>query len=111
MGALSVKDTAIIGAGILIALALLRGNAGAVASGVVKAGAEAAAGAVVGLGEVVGVPPTDRTKFEQDVANNDWWAASFSGTATEFIGAAWEHMWSGDNSGTPKGGGGASGSW
>lgn len=110
MGALGVRDMAIIAAGLLLAVVALRGNAGKVGAGLVNAGADLASGVVIGIGETVGIPATDKTKFEQDVAAGDWWAASFSGTAGEFIGSFWNHL-TGDNAGTPKGGGGASGSW
>lgn len=108
MGALSIRDTAIIAAGLLLAVVALRGNAGKVGAEVVKAGADMAAGAVVGVGQAVGIPATDKTQFQKDVAAGDWWAASFSGTASEFVGSFWDHL-TGDNSGTP--GHGASGSY
>jgi hypothetical protein len=109
MGALGVRDMAIIAAGLLLAVVALRGNAGKVGTGLVTAGADLASGVVIGIGETVGIPPTDKTQFQKDVAAGDWWAASFSGTAGEFVGSFWNHM-TGDNAGTTKGGG-ASGSW
>lgn len=42
-------------------------------------------GAVVGVGQVVGVPPTSQTQCQQDMAAGKTWDASFSCPASEFI--------------------------
>ena len=44
-----------------------------------------AGGAIVGIGKSVGIPATDLTKCQQDIANQDTWNASFDCTASEFF--------------------------
>lgn len=38
------------------------------------------------VGGLFGVPPTNMTQCEKDRAAGDWWAASFSCPATDFVG-------------------------
>jgi hypothetical protein len=38
------------------------------------------------LGGLVGIPATNQTQCEKDRAAGDWWAASFSCPATDFVG-------------------------
>lgn len=47
-------------------------------------------GAVVGAGQVVGIPATNKTKCEQDKAAGDTWAASFSCPAADWLRYVWE---------------------
>lgn len=42
-------------------------------------------GAVIGAGELVGIPATSQTQCEIDRANGDTWAASFSCPAKTFL--------------------------
>lgn len=47
-------------------------------------------GAVVGIGEAVGVPATNQTQCQRDKAAGDTWAASFSCPAGDFVSWWWE---------------------
>jgi hypothetical protein len=62
------------------------------AASVAKTATEAAgsvvAGAVLGVGDVVGLPRTAPTQCELDLAAGRWWDASFSCPAGTFIDAA-----------------------
>lgn len=69
--------------------------AGSIASGAVGATADAAAGAVVGLGEVVGIPATSADQCSIDLANGDYWAASFSCPAKRFLAATSDAIFGG----------------
>jgi hypothetical protein len=60
----------------------LAGAAGAAAVEVVT---DAGAGAVVGLGEVFGIPATETDQCSADIAAGDLWAASFSCPAKRFL--------------------------
>jgi len=46
---------------------------------------QAAAGAVEGVGLAIGIPRTDQTQCERDKAAGNWWAASFSCPAGDFL--------------------------
>lgn len=46
-------------------------------------------GAVIGIGEGVGVPETNQTQCARDRAAGDTWAASFSCPAGEFLSWWW----------------------
>lgn len=50
---------------------------------------DAATGAVIGVGKAVGVPETNLSKCEQDIAAGDLWAASFDCPASTYLQAAW----------------------
>ncbi len=52
----------------------------------------AGVGTVEGIGQAMGVPTTDTSKGQQDLANGDWWAASFDLPAGQFLGAAWDKL-------------------
>ena len=52
---------------------------------VVTATGDAAAGAIVGAGGLFGIPQTNQTKCQQDLAAGRTWDASFSCPASEFI--------------------------
>jgi hypothetical protein len=47
-------------------------------------------GAVVGVGQIAGIPATNRTQCEIDKANGDTWRASFSCPAGEFLRYVWD---------------------
>ena len=47
-------------------------------------------GAVVGVSQAVGIPPTNRSQCEIDKANGDTWKASFSCPAGEFLRYLWD---------------------
>ncbi len=47
------------------------------------------AGATVGIGQTVGIPPTNETACQRDMAAGDSWAASFDCPAKDFISYAW----------------------
>ncbi len=49
---------------------------------------EGATGIVIGVGEAVGIPPTDAAKCEQFLAEGDYWQASFYCPATTFLKAS-----------------------
>ncbi|MCM2250849.1 MAG: hypothetical protein NDJ19_00680 [Ramlibacter sp.] len=66
----------------------------------------AVAGAVVALGDIVGIPETDADQCTLDLARGDLWAASFSCPAPRFVKA----VASGDY-GARTTGSGAEGGW
>lgn len=83
-------DTKLIGLGLLAAAGALwyltrTGNAAKIGAGVVGAVADAGAGMVRGLGAVVGIPDTNATKCQQDMAAGRYWDASFSCPAGTYI--------------------------
>lgn len=47
-------------------------------------------GAVVGVSQAVGIPPTNRSQCEIDKANGDTWRASFSCPAGDFLRYLWD---------------------
>ena len=85
-----------LGAAALAALCLgvyvaKKGVAGAVA-GAVGAVGDAAAGAVVGIGQVFGIPATDEDKCQAAIASVDHWRQSFDCPAGTFIAQAWRDL-------------------
>ena len=80
--------------------------AGAAGSAAVEAVADAGAGAVIGIGEVFGIPATDSDQCSIDLANGDLWAASFSCPAGRWLSAV-----TGSDDTPPPSTGGATGSW
>lgn len=81
-----------LGVGVgLAAYVLLRGSKG-VAKDAVGAVTGIGEGLVLGVGEAVGIPETNVAQGRQDVANGDWWSASFNLPAGEFIGSVWDHL-------------------
>ncbi|SHL44792.1 hypothetical protein SAMN05216428_102436 [Nitrosospira sp. Nsp11] len=46
-------------------------------------------GVVVGAGKVAGIPATNKTQCQHDLARGDMWEASFSCPAKDFLSAAW----------------------
>ncbi len=88
------NDTALIGAAVLAGLGLIwwvtrPGNAAALAQGAVGLAGEAATGTVIGVGKAVGIPQTNQTQCQKDLAAGNWWDASFSCPASDFLGAAY----------------------
>lgn len=51
--------------------------------------AEVGAGAVLGVGDVLGVPRTDETECQKALREGRLWDASFACPAGTFIGGAW----------------------
>ncbi len=88
------NDTAAMGAAVLAGLGLIwwitrPGNAAKLAQGAVGLAGEAATGTVIGIGKAVGVPETNQTQCQKDLAAGKWWDASFSCPAGTFLGAAY----------------------
>ena len=86
-------DTKLIGMAVLAGLGLLwwatrPGVAGKAAAAAVGAVGEAAVGTVKGVGALVGVPDTNLTKCQADIAAGNWWDASFSCPAGDYVSAA-----------------------
>jgi hypothetical protein len=85
--------TAAVGTGAVLAIALAvwvwRKGAGDVAAslsrGGVKALGGAAAGAVVGIGELVGIPATDKAECQRAFAEGRYLDASFACPASDFL--------------------------
>jgi hypothetical protein len=71
---------AAIGGGVLLVAAILylwkNGLAGAARAGV-NAANDVVGGAVVGLGDAIGIPPTDMTECQKLLAAGSYWDASF----------------------------------
>ncbi len=63
----------------------IAGIAESAAAGAIRAAGDAAVGTVKGIGQAVGIPDTNRTKCEADIAAGRWWDASFSCPAGTFI--------------------------
>lgn len=61
--------------------------AGEVVGGAARVADQAFSGAVVGAGQVVGIPATDNYQCSADLANGDYWNASFSCPAGRFLSA------------------------
>jgi len=59
--------------------------AGAAGQAAAEAVADASAGAVIGVGEVFGIPATNEDQCSIDLASGDLWAASFSCPAKRFF--------------------------
>jgi hypothetical protein len=91
----SINDAELIG-GAVVVLGLLfwliskQSNAAAVGSAVGSTAAGvvtgAAAGVVTGVGSAVGIPVTNSSQCAQDQAAGNTWAASFSCSASNFLG-------------------------
>lgn len=119
MSTASVPPVALAAAGVgvaLLAYAMIKKPAGtslaqSVATGAVGAVADAGAGVVVGLGEVVGIPATNQDQCSIDLANGDYWAASFSCPASRFLGAVGGAVTGSTPSTPPANTGGYTGSW
>ena|SRR6266481_9179217 len=87
IGGLKINDEQVLIWGGVAALLILFGPklAKVVAQRAVGVASDVAAGAVIGAGEVVGIPTTDQSKCQQDIAAGNSWDASFDCTASEFI--------------------------
>lgn len=62
-----------------------QGTAANLASGAVQAVGGAAVGVVKGVGSLVGIPDTNQTQCDRDLAAGNYWDASFSCPAGRFI--------------------------
>ncbi|WP_354682655.1 hypothetical protein [Cupriavidus necator] len=65
----------------------LQGVAAGAASALVGAVGDAASGAVLGIGDVLGVPRTDMSECELAIAEGRTWDASFACPAGAFLGS------------------------
>lgn len=74
---------------------------------------DAASGAVLGIGDAIGVPRTDEQECAAALREGRMWDASFACPASDFIAGAWRSV--ADGAPQPAGpvfrGAGASGSW
>ena len=66
------------------------GVAGKAAAAAVGAVGDAAVGTVKGIGSLVGIPDTNQSQCQRDVAAGKWWDASFSCPAGTFIGSGYQ---------------------
>lgn len=82
-----IAALALAAAGLIYFTTRRLGGVQGVASAAVGAVGDAAAGAVVGAGQLVGIPATNQTQCHKDLAAGSWWDASFSCPAGTFIGA------------------------
>ncbi len=73
-----------VGAAAVLAMAYVIKNAANLASGAVSAAGDAAAGAVLGTGDLLGIPRTNPTQCQIDTAAGNTWEASFSCSAGDF---------------------------
>lgn len=88
-------------AGLALYLLTRKGAAVEAGAAVGSAVVDLGAGAVLGVGDAIGIPRTDKTKCQQAIEAGDWWAASFDCPAGDFLGAVID----GGNTGS------VSGSW
>lgn len=82
---------------------------------------DTAKGAVISIGEAIGIPATNQSKCEQAKAAGNKWDASFACSAGDFLGYVWDGMTGSDTQAAVSayentaqratGAGGASGSW
>lgn len=90
MNAATVKNAAIAAAalaGLFVVAWVWRNGLGAAAAKIAGGAVDAAAGAVVGIGEAVGIPMTDAEKCAAAKNYGDGWAASKYCPAGDFL--AW----------------------
>lgn len=91
--ALLYGAAAITGIGVVVFMArkvqlpTIGGIAGNLARGAVDAANGAFVGGVKGLGSVVGIPDTNMTQCQRDLAAGRSWEASFSCPAADYIGS------------------------
>lgn len=82
------RDALMIGAGVLGLVWLakyIKDNAGELGAGAVKAVADLGAGAVIGAGDLLGVPRTDESECDKALREGRTWDSSFSCPAGRFI--------------------------
>lgn len=87
IGGLHISDTELLTYGGIIALIVVFGPqiTKAMASQIVKAGGGVITGAVTGAGDVIGIPATNMTQCERDIAEGHTWDASFDCPASDFL--------------------------
>lgn len=90
--ALGAAALVVLGLGVYVAK---KGVAGAVA-GAVGAAGDAAAGVVIGIGQVFGLPATDEDKCRAAVAAGDHWRQSIDCPAGTFLAQAWRDLTAGE---------------
>lgn len=66
-----------------------KGTGAAIGGAVVDLADGVIGGAVVGTGQLVGIPATNMTQCQRDQAAGNTWAASFSCPAKDFISYLW----------------------
>jgi hypothetical protein len=81
-----------VGAVVYVMARGVKGTARDVAAGTASAVIDVAAGTVEGIGQAVGIPQTNVSKGQEDLARGDWWAASFDLPAGDFLGAVWDKV-------------------
>lgn len=59
------------------------------AGGVAAGGSRALGGFVEGIGSAIGIPVTNQTQCQKDLAAGNHWAASFSCPASDFLGGVY----------------------
>ena len=74
---------------------VLGGAAEDVANAAVSVPLSVAGGAVLGTGDALGIPRTDKTQCELDKEAGHWWDASFSCPAGDYIKSGWGALWTG----------------
>lgn len=85
-----VAGAAVAGALLYVAMKGARSTGEAIGSGAVNLVDGVLHGAVVGIGEAVGIPPTNPTKCEQAMAEGRTWDASFDCDAATFLRYLWD---------------------
>lgn len=92
---MSIRPEVLLIAGGAVLLALVVANKGAAGAGQ-SAGAAAVdlvdgvfSGAVVAVGEKIGIPKTNIEQGRADMAAGNWWDASFNLPAGEFLRGVW----------------------
>lgn len=73
--------------GVALLVVLVLKNAGKIGETVAKGVVDAGAGAVLGVGDALGVPRTDATECERAIAEGRTWDASFACPAGTFLGS------------------------
>ena len=76
----------VLGAAALLALYVAKKGVAGAAAGAVTAAGDAAAGTVVGIGQVIGIPATNETECEKAKREGRTWDASFACSAGDFLG-------------------------
>lgn len=82
------NEAVILGGGALLLLAALwyaKNHAADIGTAAVTAVGDATAGAVIGAGQMIGIPATNPDKCAEAIANGDYWGASFACPAGTFL--------------------------
>jgi hypothetical protein len=82
----SEEKTLAIGAVLVLGyLLFVRGAAASAGQAIGSSVVGAGTGTVIGIGEGLGIPQTDQTQCQKDIAAGDMWNASFSCPAGTFL--------------------------